>query len=42
MIEGEKTQKSGVGMTDCSYWSKYLPNGGAQWLLVKPWTSYIG
>ncbi len=24
------------------YWSKCLPNGGIQWLLVKPWTSSIG
>ncbi len=31
-----------VSMTDCSHWSKYLPNGGIQELLVKPWTSSIG
>jgi hypothetical protein len=24
------------------YWLQYLPNGGIQWLLVKPWTSSIG
>jgi hypothetical protein len=38
----KKSTKIGVGMTECSYWSKYLPNGGVQWLLVKPWTSSIG
>ncbi len=30
------------GMTDYSYWSKHSPNGGIQWLLVKPWTISIG
>jgi hypothetical protein len=24
------------------YWSECSPNGGIQWLLVKPWTSSIG
>ncbi len=29
-------------MTKCYYWPQYLPNGGIQWFLVKPWTSSIG
>ncbi len=29
-------------MTDCNYWLlQYLPDGGVQWLLVKPWISSI-
>jgi hypothetical protein len=29
-------------MTDCIYRLQYLPDGGIQWLLPKPWTSSIG
>ncbi len=29
-------------MTNYSYRSKYSPDGGVQWLLVKHWTSSIG
>ena len=38
------SEKNNVGMSDWFYWSKCLPNpnGGIQWLLVKPWTSSIG
>ena len=35
-------QTTGVGMSLLCYWSECLPNGGIQWLLVKPWTSSIG
>ncbi len=28
-------------MSFLCYWTKYLPDGGIQWLLVKPWTSFI-
>ncbi len=39
----KKTQKNNVGMSNWCYWSKCLPNGSIQWLLVvKPWTSSIG
>jgi hypothetical protein len=38
-----KTSKKNVlAMSDSYYWTKYLPNGGVQWLLVKPWTSSSG
>ena len=37
-----KNIKTGIGMTNWWYWSKYLPNGIVKWLLVKPWTSSIG
>ncbi len=29
-------------MTDCNYWPQYSPNGGVQWLQLKPWTFSIG
>jgi hypothetical protein len=35
-------KKTGVPVTNCNYWPQYLPNGGVQWLLPKPWTSSIG
>jgi hypothetical protein len=38
----KKLEKNGVCVTNCKYWLQYLPNGGAQWLLPKPWTSSIG
>ncbi len=41
-VDDEKAKKNKAGMTNCNYWPQYLPNGGIQWLLPKPWTSSIG
>ncbi len=38
----KKLKKTSVCMSDGFYRPHYLPNGGIQWLLVKPWTSSIG
>jgi hypothetical protein len=37
----KKLKKTEVGVTNCNYRPQYLPNGGIQWLLPKPWTSSI-
>jgi hypothetical protein len=38
----KKLKKNRVCMTNCMYQPQYLPNGGVQWLLPKPWTFSIG
>ncbi len=29
-------------MSNGFYWQQYSPDGGVQWLLVKPWITSIG
>ncbi len=41
-VYNEKTEKNGICVTNCIYCPQYLPDGGIQWLLVKPWTSSVG
>ncbi len=41
-VDDEKLKKTGVCVTDCNYRPQYLPNGGIQWLLPKPWIFSIG
>jgi hypothetical protein len=38
----KKLEKTNVGMSNGYYQPQYLPDGGVQWLLVKPRTSFIG
>jgi hypothetical protein len=38
-VDHEKKHKNpSECMTNCCYWPQYSPDGGVQWLLVKPWT----
>ncbi len=41
-VDNEKHQKTGIAMSLLCYRLQYLPDGGIQWLLVKPWISSIG
>jgi hypothetical protein len=38
----KKLKKTGIGMNNYMYLRENSPDGGIQWLLVKPWTSSIG
>jgi hypothetical protein len=37
----KKLKKMGICVINCIYQPQYLPDGGIQWLLPKPWTSSI-
>jgi hypothetical protein len=41
-VDNKKIEKTSICVTNCIYQPQYLPNGGVQWLLPKPWTSSIG